>query len=585
MKYNSIIVLILVFSMLFINSSVVFAEEVQEYYLQTNENQEEYAFENSRSIGNPIEIDISNYNGSIKPTNGLYDNGNGIYQREQFASYYFSNLKENFGNNTHGSCGYVAVSMLLSFYDTYLDDNIINEQYDINAMMSLDYKLSDIQNSSGIKKEPEELSNLNTGEYWNYIENNYDQYFQLYLIKLAEERFNMYHDTVAILEEMGIVWNIDIENPCASTLLHQLSVIDHYLYTVKGYTSDDVELIYSNTNVRDFAISIIKNGEPVLLFLGSESGFHFVVAYDLDDKGTEDTSDDDIYAHYGWDSNRTHININTDNYPLLVSAIALDFKNTPHSCSNNYLDSNRDEYCSCFFSVHLNHECTFETFDNEYHQNKCECDLDSDVLEHNFVYGYPTMRHHFVYCDVCNYRKEQEAHNFEYTTNNDETHTKSCLDCGFSTTDVHNYTTYNHCYEKCADCGNVRQVVEHDYTDRYVSKDNLYHYAYCICGSKQTLEHDLYETNGHVKCYDCTYLIEANHVHSYVYTPISNGRSHSKTCRCGISTTEMCVGRASIEGTSYCVHCGQEIRTTIFPLSVDEEDAILNNEEDYIYTE
>ena len=595
MNFSKVISLVLALLMVFINSNFAFAKQEYECNAQKNDTCEEDVSDNinNKSIIPPNNIDISNYNGCIKPSNNLYEDGDDIYQKDEFATYYFYNMTNNFGNNTHGSCGYTAVSMLLSFYDTYWDDNIIDEQYDEIGIMSSDYKLSNIESSPGIEKEPEELKNLNSGEYWNFITNNYSQYFQLYLIKLAEERFNMYHNTISILEEMGIVWNIDIDNPCASALIHQLSVIDHYLYTVKGYTRDDIELIYECTNVRDFAISKIKNGEPVLLFLGSESGFHFVLAYDWDNKGTEDTSDDDIYAHYGWDyvidaegnvKDAVHINIDTDEYPLLVSALALNFKDTPHSCSNNYVDTNRDEYCSCFFSVHTNHECTiFEKIDDECHQNLCECDLDSDVLEHNFVYGYPTMRHHFVYCDVCNYRKEQEVHHFEYTTNNDNTHTLSCLDCGFMISEEHDYVTHNHCYEKCTDCENVRRVVEHNYTYDYVSKNNLEHYGYCICGSRDVFEHDLYETNGHVKCYDCTYLIEANHVHSYVYTPISNGRSHTKTCRCGISKTEMCIGSIAIDGTSRCTKCGQTLPSFPELLSVDEEEdaMIYKDDEDY----
>ena len=48
------------------------------------------------------------------------------YIDNTYASYYFSNLRDNFGNNAFGSCGYVSIGMLLSFYDVYWDDNIID---------------------------------------------------------------------------------------------------------------------------------------------------------------------------------------------------------------------------------------------------------------------------------------------------------------------------------------------------------------------------------------------------------------------------------------------------------------------------
>ena len=44
---------------------------------------------------------------------------------ETFAEAYFKNLKYNYGENVYGTCGYVAVGMLLSYYDTFHDNNII----------------------------------------------------------------------------------------------------------------------------------------------------------------------------------------------------------------------------------------------------------------------------------------------------------------------------------------------------------------------------------------------------------------------------------------------------------------------------
>lgn len=56
-----------------------------------------------------------------------------IFIESNYASYYFFNLRENFGNNAFGTCSYVSLGMLLSFYDTYWDDSIIPEEYDAIA--------------------------------------------------------------------------------------------------------------------------------------------------------------------------------------------------------------------------------------------------------------------------------------------------------------------------------------------------------------------------------------------------------------------------------------------------------------------
>lgn len=54
-----------------------------------------------------------------------------ISHYSNFKNHYFDNLTYNFGVNYKGSCGYVAMAMLLSYYDTYISDDIVDEQYDI----------------------------------------------------------------------------------------------------------------------------------------------------------------------------------------------------------------------------------------------------------------------------------------------------------------------------------------------------------------------------------------------------------------------------------------------------------------------
>lgn len=45
--------------------------------------------------------------------------------RPTFLSAYFDYLETNFGTNDKGSCVYVSIGMLLSYYDTFLNDDII----------------------------------------------------------------------------------------------------------------------------------------------------------------------------------------------------------------------------------------------------------------------------------------------------------------------------------------------------------------------------------------------------------------------------------------------------------------------------
>ena len=499
MKTKTIIMLILVLLMLFFNVTSAFANEE----IQNNTDVIEIEAQNTNDMfdANLIEVDNSNYNGFIKPASDLFDLGTGIYQDDEFVSYYFYNLRDNFGYNTHGSCGYVAAAMMLSYYDTLLNDNIIDGRYDVmGTLASLDLEYT--HSSPGIVRETDSLSpsgvlrGLDCGTYKTVIDNNYLDYFQLYLIKKAEDQYNMYHDTVAVLEECGIRWETNSQYPCASAMLHQKSVIEYYLWNLRGLEGQ-VSLQYENTNVREFAISKIKDGQPVMLFLGSTSGCHFVVAYDLDDKGTEDTADDDIYAHYGYEiimdkhgriKDAMHINIDTDDLPWLISAMAFNFT-MEHSHSYNYEDGEGNQYCSCYFPSYPNHVHEYEPcngVESIYHTYKCGCSVinNSYVSAHNFEYTNITDNGHQEVCTDCGYERTfvlhifrdliategehtyrcmscdytiTQPHIWEYTSTGDDAHTQTCTDCGYTETQSHNLqysniTSTHHTYG-CAECG------------------------------------------------------------------------------------------------------------------------------------
>ena len=49
---------------------------------------------------------------------------------------FFMSLNENIGFNAYGSCGIVGIAMLLSYYDSFWDDTIIQERYDQREQLS-----------------------------------------------------------------------------------------------------------------------------------------------------------------------------------------------------------------------------------------------------------------------------------------------------------------------------------------------------------------------------------------------------------------------------------------------------------------
>lgn len=50
-------------------------------------------------------------------------------KRTSYPFLYFYNLEDNFSDNAVGTCGYVAMAMLLSYYDCFWDDNLVPDEY------------------------------------------------------------------------------------------------------------------------------------------------------------------------------------------------------------------------------------------------------------------------------------------------------------------------------------------------------------------------------------------------------------------------------------------------------------------------
>lgn len=111
---------------------------------------------------------ISNASLSESQVNQLFnslDSGavDDLYIDDYYQGVYFSNLRENIGNNRYGSCSYVAIGMLLSFYDSYWSDLFISETYDIESTStfvtnpSIDFSFPSFYiESPGVAFEPTE---------------------------------------------------------------------------------------------------------------------------------------------------------------------------------------------------------------------------------------------------------------------------------------------------------------------------------------------------------------------------------------------------------------------------------------------
>lgn len=256
-----------------------------------------------------------------------------LVQNDYYSNYYFMNLKNNIGNNVYGSCTYVAMGMLLSFYDSYWDDSFVPEAYDVTTefqpIRQSDFDIIPLDTESpGVLFESNELvGNLSMNQYLDIVNQNSDTYFQFKLIQLAKQYFgNEKFDTE--------------DQPLGMNYSELQSFLSYYIHTFNQKSNSDVTInsaTGSSGTVRNFTVAKLLNGTPVLLRAknsDSDTG-HAMIDYDYDSNTQE------IYVHTGWkdESKRitlTHVSLTDLGYDVLCDATAIE-TNYAHKFSKNYI--------------------------------------------------------------------------------------------------------------------------------------------------------------------------------------------------------------------------------------------------------
>lgn len=182
------------------------------------------------------------------------DTDNVDESRRDFKYEYFRGLTDNFGENVFNSCGYVAIGQLLSYYDTYLDDDIIDEKYDIQSFGD-GFDMISRHNSPGVLNDPPivGLTGKNSSLlYLNYLKSVRDQSFQAELICQGNELG--YFNT-----------SYSIDNCCRTNFEQRMELLDYYL-APKDITYDFVYIdsqgeSSKSDEVRKFTIEQKKKKE------------------------------------------------------------------------------------------------------------------------------------------------------------------------------------------------------------------------------------------------------------------------------------------------------------------------------------
>lgn len=258
-----------------------------------------------------------------------------VYRQDDYSSYYFKNLSSNFGYNAFGTCTYVAIAELLSFYDTYWCGAIIQNEYEKKAEFEGDFPQYTL-NSPGVNPEDEAyVDSLSINEYYSYIGAKSDAYFQLKLIKLAMQVFGEFKFDTSF-ESFGM------------TQSEMVKLLEYYLYDYLPMTTNDIEVETESSNsetIKEFILAKIRNGIPVIVRT-NDLGGHAFIAYDYDENTGE------LYAHAGLKDPETktaltHVNLGEIDDINIWDATALNVK-MRHSHSRNFISGSKS-YCACTY--------------------------------------------------------------------------------------------------------------------------------------------------------------------------------------------------------------------------------------------
>ena len=372
---------------------------------------------------------------------------------ENCATNYYTKLTANFGENKNGTCSYVAGAMLLSYYDSYLSDLFIDENYEVSGEITDTSTVPTITESPGILKD-DHWDSSGCSTYGDFINSYADTYFHLKLVQLGRDIMGFHSSSGSVSHTdadghprvsdgtSNISWSISIPE-LASLLTAYLNGSDDI--DSRGFWNGAVTVNYtsyldmpSNLSqeekdacVRGLAIDKIEDGIPVV-YAGfyedentSEWKGHALIAYDYD--GTY------LKFHSGWDSNESRIIKENDNIfkykeKLYVLWLDIDYSKIQHSCSHNYSyfsDYNLD-VCMCNLSVHPSHthSGSYVSYNLISHTRDCNWCGAVETEDHSYYYTLYSTTQHRARCD-CGYSM-LEPHVVSASINN----RKTCLRCG-----------------------------------------------------------------------------------------------------------------------------------------------------------
>lgn len=244
-------------------------------------------------------------------------------------AHFFTNLWGGHGNNYDSICGVVSTEIILNYYDTFKNDKIVPEEYEIRAT----------ENTKSTKSLADFVNSPATGS--NDSSDVDGQRFVEDLVDVCTSAIG--HTPVG----KGLYTTEQIE--FAREYLNRTGV-SYTMHTCEGNWADRI----GNRTV-SFIKNAIKAGRPVI----SNGTGHSTVAYGYDS--------DYVFVHTGWGyvAATPWSTFTTTMLDFKWDVGAIDIEINEHFHSDNYYSSHFDQYlCPC--DVSLNHHVfTPDSYDFE----------------------------------------------------------------------------------------------------------------------------------------------------------------------------------------------------------------------------
>ncbi len=267
------------------------------------------------------------------------------YTPHSYMTNYFYNLND-YAQNTSGTCGYIALQMLLSFYNHYWNDNIIPEAFETTSTL----------NYSNNSASPGTIDDFHTlllsiGHSLGYSDAlNADTGFS----DVITAYFNNYSSDSIKNWTISSFYNHYPENPYPNT---NITYSQYYANNIKR---------------------LVKSGIPTIVYIheivDGEELTHACIAFDYDDTLGR------LIFKTGWHSNHISTLEREDN--CIIGYCSLLNIYSPHIHSTNYT-YNEEPCCSCQLPDH-EHTFTYTSNGTSGHTCTCYCG-NSEHQEHSFV--------------------------------------------------------------------------------------------------------------------------------------------------------------------------------------------------------